>query len=305
MVMEPPVGGPRDATLPQPIALVAFLDLQAAALLGWIASGPIRLASAGGAPWKSWLVIGLVSGACALFLAAVGLLFLRNWARWLHVTTALLGHVALLAAWPDLLHRSELGSRFGPYGWVLAAMACAACGLAASLVTVEYLLRPTTRDVFSRRHPARDVTRAHPLATASVFVTFLIAFLFAVNYDPPTEAARGLKIESVEQLHDAGRLLMRHRENRGAYPRDEAEALEAGVPAEDPWGRPLRYAAWSEDSSPGTPDAYVLASAGSDGAWESQEPRDLLRLPGGNFPRGGTDVVLHDGALVRYPFLGG
>jgi hypothetical protein len=243
----------------------------------------------------------------ASLVAAAGMLLLRTWARWLHVAAAVAGHVALLAAWPELLLRDDLGSRFGPYGWVLAGMACAACGLAASALSIVLLLQPAVAGAFLRRSSGTTVAPVHPLATASAFLALLPAFAFAASFDPMTEAARGLKIDAVEQLHDAGRSLMRHRDRTGRYPRDEAEAARAGVPGIDPWGRPLRYAAWSQDSVPDAPDAYVLASAGSDGLWEATEPRATIRdAPA--FPSTadrGEDIVLHDGAVIRYPFLGG
>jgi type II secretory pathway pseudopilin PulG len=72
--------------------------------------------------------------------------------------------------------------------------------------------------------------------------------------------------------------------------------------AADAWGHPYRYSCWSEDGSPGC-TSYAVVSAGSDGVFEHDDPRDYRspRPPPASpgIPSYDVDLAIVDGLVVR------
>jgi type II secretory pathway pseudopilin PulG len=78
----------------------------------------------------------------------------------------------------------------------------------------------------------------------------------------------------------------------------------------DAWNRPLRYACWSDDGSGGC-TSYALVSAGRDGLFEHEDPREYLAPPPAPSPTASAmtqydaDLALVDGVVVRDRYLPG
>lgn len=70
------------------------------------------------------------------------------------------------------------------------------------------------------------------------------------------------------------------------------------IPANDGWGHPLHYDAWSSQGS-GT-DSYAIGSGAKDGVFLHQSLRDYLAHPHAtaNF---NDDIVFSNGSFVQYP----
>jgi hypothetical protein len=112
---------------------------------------------------------------------------------------------------------------------------------------------------------------------------------------------------TIETIREIGASVDRHVREYGEIPalrsiRELAILVDVGehqpLPKRDGWGNELRFVAWSEDS-PQAGVTYVVASAGSDGVWEADDPRDYLAT--GPFGSIEHDIVLKNGAFIRWP----
>jgi hypothetical protein len=73
------------------------------------------------------------------------------------------------------------------------------------------------------------------------------------------------------------------------------------VSLKDPWGRPYRYTCWATRPVTTDCDAYIIASAGSDGIFEHQDLKEYLRGGLRATTSFSGDIVFSDGVFVLYP----
>jgi hypothetical protein len=231
------------------------------------------------------------------------------------------GLLAGLAAF--LLRRRRRSGRLLQVGLAVAGLPVLPFWSIASAGTLWTMSRPGMRALLSGRREeewtpaeaaaasalsAPSKSRAALLATG-LLVLAALEGAFLASLPPRGSADRAKQKRTVADLRSAMTAVESFAAREGRYPEassiDElARLLEPGfiprLPRVDAWGRPLRYESWrSNEASPGL-DAYLLASAGRDGAWETNdlktaEPR-AVRSPD-------DDLLVRDGQFVLAPDL--
>ncbi len=196
-------------------------------------------------------------------------------------------------------------------------------GTLISILLLIYLTRPGVRVLFSEVEPSllsgeqlaalREVRKSGlGIAVGVMIVVFgmiggvgVVAAIAIPNFVGAMQRGRQMRV--VSDLRQLGERLEEYARATGSYPAgrtvdDLSRALQAGksvtVPTVDPWGHPYLYVAWKSAAGAIQPDAYILASAGMDGAWEDTGEQGYTRGAVTSF---NGDIVYSNGEFIRAP----
>jgi len=186
---------------------------------------------------------------------------------------------------------------------------CAQCGQEVSPAAVvcphcSHPLEPPAK----RRSPALWLIAIAGCGLVAIIVAGIVAAILIPNFLDALQLAKQKR--TMGDLRVWGTVLESYRlDHDGAVPAVASIDELAGVLAPDTtatlsttdgWERPFRYACWSTSGEGAGCDTYRMASPGNDGVFEAD---DLSLYEPGAFERTDydADIVLQDGAFVRYP----